>query len=100
MLGHRAAVPARLVRLVNKTAVAGPVTVARPCIIALRYKFLRGIPADRFEQAVAHPIVATLDLDHRLLHQPGQRLEHVVSFERWESAHLFDGSGVNGAGED
>src|SRR2546427_6322422 len=100
VLGHRAAVPARLVRLVNKAAVAGAMTVARRRIIALRYKLLSGVLADRLEQAVTHALVATLDLDHRLIHQPGQRVEQVVPFERWKGAHLFDGSGVNGARED
>ena len=100
MLGHRAAVPARLVCLIDQTAVAGQMMVARRGIVSVRRKLLGGVLADRLEQAVAHPLVASLDLDHRLLHQPGQRVQHVVPLERWKGAHLFDGSGVNGAGED
>src|SRR3989454_11842017 len=100
VLGHRAAVPARLVRLVSKAAVAGAMTVARRCIVALRYKLLSGVLADRLEQAVTHALVATLDLDHRLLHQPGQRIQHIAVSQGWEGADLFNRSGVNGAGED
>src|SRR3989442_9338988 len=90
VLGHRAAVPARLVRLVNKAAVTGAVTVARRCVIALRYKLLSGVLADRLEQAVTHALVATLDLDHRLLHQPGQRIQHIAVSQGWEGADLFN----------
>src|SRR5439155_15698375 len=56
VLGHRAAVPARLVRLVNEAAVASAMTVACRCIIALRYKLLSGVLADRLEQAVTHAL--------------------------------------------
>src|SRR3989454_2547758 len=100
VLGHRAAVPARLVRLVSKAAVAGAMTVARRCIIALRYKLLSGVLADRLEQAVTHALVATLDLDHRLLHQPGQRIQHIVVSQRRGGADLFNPRGGNGAGGD
>src|SRR5437773_12398971 len=40
VLGHRAAVPARLVRLVNKAAVAGAMAFAARSVVALGRKFL------------------------------------------------------------
>ena len=100
MLGHRAAVPARLVCLIDQTAVAGQMMVARRGIVSVRRKLLGGVLADRLEQAVTHVLVATLDLDHRLFHQPRQRLEHIVVFERREGADLLDRRRVDRAGED
>src|SRR5256885_1830565 len=73
--------------------------VARRGIVSVRRKLLGGVLADRLEQAVAHPLVASFDLDHRLLHQPGQRVQHVVAPERWKGTDLFHGGGVNRAGE-
>src|SRR6266567_6721801 len=62
VLGHRAAVPARLVCLIDQAAVAGQMMVARRGIVAVRRKLLGSVLADRLEQAVARPLVAGLDL--------------------------------------